>query len=167
MRAGLLLRIGLLAIGVSAIYTALTSGAYYMYLHLKAGGAADSFGNSHAAGAICYFLTPLSFAFICFAFASRIERLLLGDAATERVEIAGHPELFASVGIKLIGLYFLATHLGPMLATIYELLGVKSENPQVSGVQTNSDLIMNGVGLLLAYFLCVKTRWFTKVLQDE
>lgn len=166
MRAGLLLRLGLLTIGIFAIYTALTSGVDYMYLHLKGGGVAEGFGHSYAAGAISYFLTPLSFAFICFAFASRIERLLLGRAAEERVEITVRPELLLSVGIKLIGLYCLATYLGPLIATGYEYLGVKSQNPQVSEVQTNSDLIMNSVGLLLAYFLRVKTKWFTKALQD-
>jgi hypothetical protein len=167
MRAGLLLRIGILVVGISALYTLLTSGAYYVYLFFGLARDPAGLGNDYAAGVAAYFLTPLVFAFVCFAFSSRIERFLLGRAGDERLEIAAAPAALLGAGIKLVGVYQVSLYLGPLISTGYEYLAVKSSNPGVSSVQTNSDFLYNGAAILIGCLLCTRSAWVVRTLQDD
>ncbi len=89
-------------------------------------------------------------------FAGKITRALLGSAAEETsgtVPLA----LATKILIKLLALYLIGSFGGPMVATLYELLAVRSANTTVSEVQVTSDLIANGVGIAFGLWLGLRT----------
>jgi hypothetical protein len=68
------------------------------------------------------------------------------------------------VGIKLLGLFFIATYLGPLLSTFFEFLAAKGGGSRFQSEQTTSDFIFNLVGLGFGYFFCAQTNRVLKTI---
>lgn len=167
MRAGLLFRIAIYTLAISAVYMLATSGVYYLQIYFKSSFGAEEFSGSSATGVLAYFLMPLLFAFVGFAFAGNLEGFLLGSAANERADFAGGSHTLLAMGLKLLGVYFISAFVGPLVATIYELLAVRVENPAVSAVQINHDMLLNLVGMAAGFLLCTQTSRIARALNSD
>ena len=169
MRAGLLLRIALYVLGIYALQGALSHGVYYLHLGLigapdpdpgRLGGPSTRYSLIFG-----YCFTPLLFALACFGFAGAIERILLGTAGNERIEFSdASTGATLRVGIKLVGLFLVATYLGPLLSTAFEFVAARGGSSRFVNEQITSDFIFNLVGLGFGYFFCAQTNRVLKTL---
>lgn len=166
MKAGTLLRIGIYIVGLWALFSGLSSSLYY--LHAALTGPTTDFAGREIFGSMVYgnAIVPLFFALTCFGFGSAITRLLLGKSAEEQVD--GLPPKVTKVLLKLLALYFIGSYGGHMIATLYELLAVRSGNRALTEVQVTSDLIANGAVLAFAFWLGVRTDAIVAlIMKDE
>ncbi len=95
---------------------------------------------------------------MCFGFARTISRVLLGSAAEELVGAATGSETFMRCCIKILALFMLGFYAAPLVATIFELVAIRSGNRTFTEAQVTSDLIANGLGVAFAFWLGLRTE---------
>jgi hypothetical protein len=159
MTHGTLLRIGIYLIGVWALLTAVTHGAYYtLELIDRWGSASDLYRAPSWSALFAYGAFPLVFAVGAFGFARSIQRLLLGregEAGIDRASLNRHQLLV--IGLRLLGIYFLVTYLPGLASNLVEILIDRARSHLPVAPDLTSSFVYNLVGTLLALVLCTKT----------
>lgn len=147
---------------------AITTGVYYARVYFTTSLGAQEIAAASGPALLGYGIMPALFAFICFGFAGKMERFLLGGAANERVDLGGvSAGGLLRTGAKLIGVYLIATYLGSLAATVYEFVAVHGGNTHFQSAQVTSDLIASGLGVLVGYFLCCHAARLVKAIEAD
>lgn len=122
MKTQTLLRVGIYLLGIFAIMTSVTNGAYYVLTFASAYDFdVGFFLQTTTPKILCYFIFPLAFAFWAFGFAERSARLLLGHRAEEPVPglLLSDRTLF-TVAVQILGLYLVVEHGASCLSYLLE-----------------------------------------------
>lgn len=165
MKASTLLRIGIYIVGLWSLLSGMTSSIYYLHEWLSA--PMTDFAGQSILGSMVFghAVAPLMFGLFCFAFAGWITRVLLGRSADESVNSI--PPLATRILVKVLSLYLLGIYGPSLLATLYELLALRSGNLTLSEVQVTSDLIANAIGVAFGFWLGVRTDRALGLLYRE
>lgn len=167
MKSGLLLKTGIYLLGLYALYAGAQWAVYYAGAYISAGGFSVDFPESQRPLVYSNAVVPLLFALASFGFAGRITTFLLRRESNEVVILGGTPDrLQVTLGIKFIGLFVLSNHAGPFVATVFELIAVKSGSRHFATEQVFVDMIANTIGLSLAGLLLFRTDDVIKRLFD-
>jgi hypothetical protein len=155
MPIGLLFRFAVYLIGLQQLLEAVKWAAYYAETAFSGVGTINTLPL--AACATFNILLPILLAMACFGFAQAITKILFGSMAEKTISLEradlGH---LANLVLKVLGLYHVGISIGPLIATITELL--KNNGPVPQFPNAASDLVSNTVTLAFGLYLTVKTN---------